>query len=112
LARLQELIEEVWRAEGFTAVLVTHDVPEAVTLADRIVVLEDGQIVDDVAVDLPRPRRLDTAAAARLETRILERLLRKLPRGGSSASGEVRIFVVPFTSPRGREVGGSLIDDA
>ena len=33
---MQALIEQVWQDEGFTAVLVTHDVTEAVTLADRI----------------------------------------------------------------------------
>jgi len=81
---MQELIEQVWRAEGFTAVLVTHDVAEAVMLADRILVLEEGRIVDDVPVDMPRPRRIDTAAAARIETRILDRLLRRSPNSGQS----------------------------
>ena len=39
---MQQLLESVWRRERFTAVLVTHDVAEAVSLADRIVLLEDG----------------------------------------------------------------------
>ena len=54
---MQALLEEVWRAQGFTAVLVTHDVAEAVALADRILVLEEGRIALDLAVDAPRPRR-------------------------------------------------------
>ena len=37
---MQELLERVWRDQGFTAVLVTHDVAEAVALADRVVVLD------------------------------------------------------------------------
>ena len=73
---MQELIEQVWQAEGFTAVLVTHDVTEAVLLADRILVLEDGWIVDDIAVDLPRPRRAGHVDAAVIEARVLDRLLR------------------------------------
>jgi sulfonate transport system ATP-binding protein len=77
---MQQLIEEVWRTEGFTAVLVTHDVTEAVMLADRVVVLEDGRIVDDIAVDLPRPRHPAAPGASEIETRILDRLLR--PAGG------------------------------
>src|SRR5699024_10919635 len=36
--------------------LVTHDVAEAVTLADRVVVLEDGRIAADIPIELPRPR--------------------------------------------------------
>ena len=72
---MQELIEEVWRAQRFTAVLVTHDVAEAVTLADRVLVLEDGRITADVAVELPRPRRTGDADAARIEGRILDHLL-------------------------------------
>jgi sulfonate transport system ATP-binding protein len=76
---MQELIEQVWRDEGFTAVLVTHDVTEAVMLADRILVLEEGRIVEDVPVELSRPRRIDSAGAARIEARILDRLLRGRP---------------------------------
>ena len=54
---MQELIERVWQEKGFTAVVVTHDVSEAVALADRILMLDDGGVRLDVAVDLPRPRR-------------------------------------------------------
>jgi energy-coupling factor transporter ATP-binding protein EcfA2 len=51
------MLERVWRAQKFTALLVTHDVTEAVTLADRVLLIEDGEIAMDVRVDLPRPRR-------------------------------------------------------
>jgi sulfonate transport system ATP-binding protein len=53
---MQGLIERVWQEHGFTAVLVTHDVEEAVALADRIIVLSAGQVALDLWVDLPRPR--------------------------------------------------------
>ena len=53
---MQGLIERVWQEHEFTAVLVTHDVEEAVALADRIIVLSAGQVALDLRVDLPRPR--------------------------------------------------------
>ncbi|ANQ85558.1 ABC transporter-like protein [Azoarcus olearius] len=72
---MHRLIEQLWREHGFTAVLVTHDVSEAVALADRIVVIEDGRVVLDQRVDLPRPRSRGDAAFAALEGRVLDRLL-------------------------------------
>ena len=52
---MHRLIEGLWRSTGFTALLVTHDVQEAVALADRVVLIEDGQIALDQRIDLPRP---------------------------------------------------------
>lgn len=72
---MQGLIEGVWREKGFTAIVVTHDVSEAVALADRIILLEDGRIALDVAVSLPRPRHRGDAGAATIEGRVLDRLL-------------------------------------
>jgi sulfonate transport system ATP-binding protein len=72
---MQQLVESVWRARGFTALLVTHDVPEAVALADRVVVIERGRVTADVAVDLPRPRARGSAAFAALTAGILGRVL-------------------------------------
>ena len=71
---MQRLIESLWLARGFTAVLVTHDVQEALALADRVLVLEDGGIALDVAGDLPRPRARGVPFAE-LEQRLLDRLL-------------------------------------
>ena len=74
---MQALIEQVWQDKGFTAIVVTHDVTEAVALADRILLLDAGRVAMDVTVDLPRPRRRGNPAAAAIEGRILERLLAK-----------------------------------
>ncbi|MFO1027711.1 MAG: ATP-binding cassette domain-containing protein [Acetobacteraceae bacterium] len=72
---MQALIEQVWQDKGFTTIVVTHDVSEAVTLADRVLLLDHGHVDMDVTVDLPRPRRHGDPAAAAIEGRILDRLL-------------------------------------
>ncbi|MFZ4534219.1 MAG: ATP-binding cassette domain-containing protein [Alsobacter sp.] len=74
---MQSLLEQVWREQGFTAILVTHDVSEALTLADRVIIVADGTVDLDIAVDLPRPRRRGNVALARLEEEILGRILRE-----------------------------------
>lgn len=67
--RMQVLVHELWRARGFTVVLVTHDVEEAVLLADRVLVLDRGRVADELVIDLPRPRsrRDDRFEAARVQ---------------------------------------------
>ncbi len=72
---MQNLLARVWLKQRFTAVLVTHDVSEAVALADRILLIEDGGLALDIPVDLPRPRQRGSVDLARLEERILRRLL-------------------------------------
>jgi sulfonate transport system ATP-binding protein len=72
---MQRLVERVWLSNGFTAILVTHDVTEAVTLGDRIVVIDHGAITADIPVDLARPRQRGSAEFARVEAEILGRLL-------------------------------------
>lgn len=72
---MQRLLERIWLQQGFTAVLVTHDVSEAVALADRVVLIEEGRIALDLAIPLERPRRKGSPELAQLEGQILERLL-------------------------------------
>jgi len=72
---MQRLIESIWLDQRFTALLVTHDVAEAVTLADRIVMLEHGRVAADIPVPLPRPRERGDAAFAALEGEVLRRVL-------------------------------------
>jgi sulfonate transport system ATP-binding protein len=72
---MQRLLERVWRDQGFTAILVTHDVTEAIALADRVLVIEGGRIAHDVTVNLPRPRARGSAELAGLEDSILKHLL-------------------------------------
>jgi sulfonate transport system ATP-binding protein len=53
---MQNLIEALWKELGFTAIIVTHDVSEAVRLADRVIIIEDNEIRLDMNIELPRPR--------------------------------------------------------
>lgn len=73
---MQQLIESLWRRHGFTALLVTHDVSEAVALADRVVLIEDHGVALDERIALARPRSRGQAAFAALEERVLQRVLR------------------------------------
>jgi sulfonate transport system ATP-binding protein len=73
---MQNLLERVWVDQGFTAILVTHDVSEAVALADRVLIIEDGRIALDIDIDLKRPRERGSADVAALEGAILRELLR------------------------------------
>jgi sulfonate transport system ATP-binding protein len=54
---MQALIEQLWQEEQWTAILVTHDVDEAVTLADKVFVIDEGRIEKEVSVTLSRPRQ-------------------------------------------------------
>jgi sulfonate transport system ATP-binding protein len=74
---MQTLIERLWQQIGFTALLVTHDVQEAVALADRVVLIEDGDIALDEHIDLARPRHRGDPRFAALEERILNRVMQR-----------------------------------
>lgn len=73
---MQQLIERIWLERGFTTMLVTHDVTEAIRLADRILLLEEGRIALDVYNPLPRPRRQSDAHFTSLEKEVLERIMK------------------------------------
>lgn len=53
---MQRLIERLWQRLGLTVILVTHDVTEAVNLADRVILLEEGRVALDQQIELARPR--------------------------------------------------------
>lgn len=57
---LQVELQSLWMESGKTILFVTHSIPEAVFLADRVIVLapRPGRVVDDISIDLPRPRTL------------------------------------------------------
>jgi sulfonate transport system ATP-binding protein len=71
---MQALLERLWADVGFTAVLVTHDVEEAVALADRVLVLDAGRVALDLPVSLPRPRPRHQPSFGALVSAILGQL--------------------------------------
>ncbi|MGR3182739.1 aliphatic sulfonates ABC transporter ATP-binding protein [Enterobacter cancerogenus] len=74
---MQALIESLWQEHGFTVLLVTHDVSEAVAMADRVLLIEEGKIGLDLSVDIPRPRRVGSARLAELEAEVLDRVMKR-----------------------------------
>ncbi|MCX8957411.1 aliphatic sulfonates ABC transporter ATP-binding protein [Erwinia psidii] len=76
---MQGLIETLWQQHHFTVLLVTHDVSEAVTMADRVLLIEEGNIGLDLMVNLPRPRRKGSVRLAELEAEVLDRVMMRSP---------------------------------
>lgn len=74
---MQDLIVSLWQKQGFTVLLVTHDVSEAVAMADRVLLIEDGKIGLDLTVDIPRPRRPGSVRLAELEAEVLNRVMQR-----------------------------------
>jgi sulfonate transport system ATP-binding protein len=72
---MQALIERLWLERRFSAILVTHDVEEAVALADRILLMEGGRVTFQTVVALERPRDRASAEFTALKEAILERIL-------------------------------------
>ncbi len=74
---MQQLIQDLWLKNRFTAVLVTHDVEEAVALANKVVLIEEGEIVLVHPVKLPFPRKREHPLFSSTVNYILSRILGK-----------------------------------
>jgi NitT/TauT family transport system ATP-binding protein len=63
---MDELLH-IWQRSGKTVLFITHSIPEAVYLSDRVLVMSPrpGRIIDSVDIDLPRPRSVETMATVR-----------------------------------------------
>jgi NitT/TauT family transport system ATP-binding protein len=59
---MQQLLLDVWETLGTTVLFVTHDIDEAILLADRICIMSarPGRITREIPVDLPRPRSIES----------------------------------------------------
>ncbi|WP_107311310.1 ATP-binding cassette domain-containing protein [Burkholderia metallica] len=95
---MHALIERLWREHRFTALLVTHDVQEAVALGDRILLIEQGRVALDQPVPLERPRARASAAFATLEDRVLQRVL----AGGPGAADSRAVHAADDVRPVGQ----------
>jgi sulfonate transport system ATP-binding protein len=74
---MQQLIQDLWLEKPFTAVLVTHDVEEAVALANKVVLIENGEIVLVHPIKLPFPRKRENPLFSSTVNHILNRILGK-----------------------------------
>ncbi|MEI9850914.1 MAG: ABC transporter ATP-binding protein [Sphingomonas sp.] len=72
--RMQGLVAAIWQRHRQAILLVTHDVEEAMLLADRIVILEDGKVGYDEAIALPRPRAAFSERFAEYKKVLIRRL--------------------------------------
>jgi sulfonate transport system ATP-binding protein len=72
---MQSLLEQTWLEAGSTAVLVTHDIEEAVTLADRVVAVDNGRITLELPIPLARPRLRDSPPFAALAAKVLAHVM-------------------------------------
>ena len=74
---MHQLIERLWLEKQFTALLVTHDVEEAVALATRVILIEEGVIRLIQPVNLPYPRQRDNPIFTKTVNKILNMILKK-----------------------------------
>jgi NitT/TauT family transport system ATP-binding protein len=79
---LHDELDRICADRKLTVVFVTHNVREAVRLGDRVVVLSSrpGRVIDEFAVPIQRPRRIDSAPVAELAAKITDRLREEIGR--------------------------------
>ena len=89
---LQDHLLDLWADGKPTLIVVTHDVDEAIVLADRVVVMRPhpGRVEEEIAIDLPRPRDRQSAAYDFAKRRVLAALDRSLGRAAVVDDGETR----------------------
>jgi sulfonate transport system ATP-binding protein len=90
---LHELLLDLWREMRPTIVMVTHDIEEAVVLADRIVVMRPhpGRVQETLQVDLPRPRHRLAPAFDLMKRNVLRAINRSLDETVAPPGGEGRV---------------------
>jgi NitT/TauT family transport system ATP-binding protein len=88
-ATLHDVLLALWRQNGNTIVFVTHDIEEALVLGDRILVVSDGRVLDDIPCDLPRPRLEDERTSARAVA-ITKSIVKHLGLAGEGARSVAR----------------------
>lgn len=72
--KMHDLLRELCARHRPAVLLVTHDVDEAISLADRIIVLDQGRLIEDLRIDLPTPRDHGDPHFAKIRSRLLSRL--------------------------------------
>jgi sulfonate transport system ATP-binding protein len=90
---LQDHLLDLWADTKPTLVIVTHDVDEAIVLADRVMVMrpQPGRLQDEIVTDLPRPRDRQSAAFDFAKRRVMAALDRSLDRRATTNDGETKV---------------------
>jgi len=96
--RMHWLVQALWREHNPAILLVTHDVEEAVLLADRIVILKEGRLAVDIQVELERPRRTGEAFAHLTEFLLAELGVSKAEGSPSAAQPRLPTSLRPSQS--------------
>ncbi|WP_157876044.1 ATP-binding cassette domain-containing protein, partial [Streptacidiphilus griseoplanus] len=81
---LHEELTRIWSETGLSVLFVTHNVREAVRLAQRVVLLTSrpGRIAREWRIDLPQPRRIESSGVAELSVEITDELRKEIRRHG------------------------------
>jgi len=74
---MQQLIETIWQEHQITSILVTHDVEEAVNMADRVILIKNGKIALNKTIELTRPRKRTSQAFSNYVEEITDHILGK-----------------------------------
>ncbi|MFF7710891.1 ATP-binding cassette domain-containing protein [Pseudomonas sp. NPDC007930] len=97
---LQQLTLRLWRQYQPAVLLATHDIDEAITLADRLVLLQGGRILEQIRITLPRPRDGTQPAFNALRQRLLGllRVNASTPEPTDQGPGRYLIYGQPLSS--------------
>ncbi len=109
-ARARAELARAWRGGDHAVVLVTHDVPEALLLADRVACVAGGRVVGEFTVDLPRPRDPSDPAFASLAARLEALIAATAPAAPAPLENptDAREGSAALTRPARRALGGAL----
>jgi NitT/TauT family transport system ATP-binding protein len=88
-ATLHDVLLSLWRSVGATIVFVTHDIEEALVLGDRILVISDGRVRDDLVCDLPRPR-IEEVRSSPAAVELTKTIIRRLDLGFDAPASALR----------------------
>ncbi len=87
---LHDELERIWAETGRTIIFITHNVREAIRLADRVALMtfRPGKVKREYAIDLPRPRQLEDISVARTVRDILDDLREEIDKSLKEQYGE------------------------
>ena len=98
--RMHRLIESLWRQHHLSVLLITHDVDEAILLADRALVIDRGRITESIRIDLPRARDLSQPGFVTYRKRLLTAIGVREESSRDAVAFDSSAASVPTVTPR------------